>query len=233
MMLQGLQNSSVALEIARYASPETRALEEDVRAPADFYSLGILLYECLAGHRPFQADTVGELVFHHMTSPVPDLMSISTTIPQHLSDIVQRLLQKHPRDRYQSAEGVLYDLQQLRNIPDGEFPSCLVLGTKDRRETVIEPAFVGRASEMASLQSELDATVIGNSRTILISAASGLGKSRLLLEASRVAVANGFRVLRSQGKNQIGLAPLASIHETLSQCTEIIRQDAGMLPPET
>jgi tetratricopeptide (TPR) repeat protein len=229
MVLQGQQNSSVALEIASYASPETLgALEEDVRAPADLYSLGILLYECLAGHRPFQADTVGELVFHHMTSPVPDLMSINANIPQHLGDIVQRLLQKHPRDRYQSAEGVLFDLQQLRNISNGEFPSCLVLGTRDRRETLIEPAFVGRAFEMASLQSELDATVLGNCRTILISAASGLGKSRLLLEASRMAVANGFRVLRSQGKNQIGLAPLASIQETLSQCTEIIRHDAAI-----
>ncbi len=228
MMLQGLQNSSVALEIARYASPEALgALEEDVRSPADLYSLGILLYECLTGKLPFQADTVGELVFHHMTSPVPDLMSVDAGIPQHLSDIVQRLLQKHPRDRYQSAEGVLYDLQQLKNTSETEFPQCLVLGTKDRRETLIEPAFVGRASEMAILQSELDAALSGNCRTVLISAASGLGKSRLLLETSRVAVSNGFRVLRSQGKNQVGLAPLASLQETLSQCTEIIRQDAA------
>ena len=226
-MLQGLQVPSVAKEIAQYASPEALgALEEDVRAPADFYSLGILLYECLTGQLPFQADTVGELVFHHMTSPVPDLMSVNANIPQHLSDIVQRLLQKHPRDRYQSAEGVLYDLQQLKNISETEFPQCFVLGTKDRRETLIEPAFVGRASEMAILQSELDAAKLGTCRTILISAASGLGKSRLLLETSRVAVSKGFCVLRSQGRNQIGLAPLASLQETLSQCAEIIRQDA-------
>lgn len=228
VMLQGLQDPIAAQEIARYASPEALgALEEDVRAPADFYSLGVLLYECLTGQLPYQADSVGELVFHHMTSPIPDLMSINANIPQHLCDIVQRLLQKHPRDRYQSAEGVLYDLQQLQNMPDTGFPQCLVLGTKDRRETLIEPAFVGRASEMAILQSELDAAILGNCRTILISAASGLGKSRLLLETSRMAVSNGFRVLRSQGRNQIGLAPLVSLQETLSQCTEIIRQDAA------
>lgn len=40
----------------------------------------------VTGQLPFQADTVGELVFHHMTSPVPDLMSVNANIPQHLSD---------------------------------------------------------------------------------------------------------------------------------------------------
>ena len=67
-------------------------------------------------------------------------------------------------------------------------------------------------------QSELDAVAQGNSRTVLVTAASGLGKSRLLLETSRIAVSHGFRVFRAQGQNQIGLAPLASLRETLSQC---------------
>ena len=226
MMLQGLQNASVAMEVAAYASPEALgALDEDVRASSDLYSLGILLFECLTGQVPFTADNLGDLVFHHMTSPIPDLTSINPLIPRHVSDIVLRLLQKHPRDRYQSAAGVLYDLRQIETVLGAEYPQCLVLGTMDRRETLIEPAFVGRSRDMALLKSELESVAQGNSRTVLVTAASGLGKSRLLLEVSRVAVSHGFRVFRAQGQNQTGLSPLASLREILSQCIAVIRQD--------
>ena len=166
MMLQGLQNAAVAMEVAAYTSPEALgALDEDVRASSDLYSLGILLFECLTGRVPFAADTVGDLVFHHMTSPVPDPTSINPLIPRHFSDIVLRLLQKHPRDRYQSAAGVLYDLRQIATVQQAEFPQCLVLGTMDRRETLIEPAFVGRSRDMAVFRSELEAVAEGHSRT--------------------------------------------------------------------
>ena len=226
MMLQGVQNPSVAMEVAAYTSPEALgALDEDVRASSDLYSLGILLFECLTGRVPFTADTVGDLVFHHMTSPVPDPTSINTLIPGHLSDIVLRLLQKHPRDRYQSAAGVLYDLRQIETVQGAEYPQGLVLGTMDHRETLIEPAFVGRSREMALLRSELESVAQGSSRSVLVTAASGLGKSRLLLEISRFAVAHGFRVFRAQGQNQTGLAPLASLRHILSQCLAVIRHD--------
>jgi len=229
MMLQGLQDASLAMQVATYSSPESMgALDEDVRASADLYSLGIVLFECLTGRVPFSADNVGDLVFHHMTAPIPDLKSINSQIPEHLSEIVQRLLQKHPRDRYQSAAGVLYDLRQLETVQEAAYPQCLVLGTMDRRETLIEPAFVGRSSDMALLKAELENVAQGNSHTVLVTAASGLGKSRLLLETSRIAVSQGFQVLRAQGKNQIGLAPLASLRETVSQCIDVIRHDAGL-----
>jgi len=229
LIMQGMLSADAALEIATYSSPEALgALEEDVRASSDLYSAGIVLFECLSGRTPFTATTSGDTVFHHMTSPVPDLAVLSSRIPHAVNDIVLRLLQKHPRDRYQSAAGVLFDLRQVKTTLSTEFPQRLVLGTMDRRETLIEPAFVGRSADMAMLQSELDSIREGGSRTVLVTGVSGLGKSRLLLEISRTAVARGFRILRANGQNQIGLAPLASLRGTLSQCLEIIRQDEAL-----
>ena len=229
LILQGLMNADAAREIATYSSPEALgALEEDVRASSDLYSLGIVLFQCLSGQIPFAAATSGDMVFHHMTSRVPDLTALNSQIPHALNDIVLRLLQKHPRDRYQSVAGVLFDLRQVKSGLSSEFPQCLVLGTMDHRETLIEPAFVGRSADLAMLQSELDAVLQGSSRTILVMGASGLGKSRLLLETSRSAVAQGFRVLRANGQNQIGLAPLASLSATLNQCLELIRHDEAL-----
>ena len=82
MILQGLQNAAVARQIAMYSSPEAMgALDEDVRAPSDLYSFGIMLFECLTGQLPFAADSVGDLVFQHMTAPIPDLTSLNPQVP--------------------------------------------------------------------------------------------------------------------------------------------------------
>lgn len=229
LIMQGMLGDKAALEIATYSSPEALgALEEDVRSSSDLYSAGIVLFECLSGRTPFTAKTSGDMMFHHMTSPVPDLELLNSRIPADVNDIILRLLQKHPRDRYQSAAGVLFDLRQVKMALSAEFPQCLVLGTMDRRETLIEPAFVGRSADLGLLQSELDSVRAGGSCTVLVTGASGLGKSRLFLEISRTAVAQGFRILRANGQNQIGLAPLASLQGTLSQCLEILRQDDSL-----
>lgn len=229
LILQGLQNPEAAARFATYASPEALgAMEEDVRAAADLYSLGILMFECLTGRPPFEGATAGDLVFHHMTSRVQDLTTLAPDIPPALSDIVKRLLEKHPRDRYQSAEGVLFDLRQVRESLSSGFPHRLVLGTMDHRDTLIEPAFVGRADEMQLLNAELKSVRGGKNRTVLVSGASGLGKSRLLLEVSRAAAADGFWILRTSGQNQIGHAPVAPLRTILSQTLELIRLDADL-----
>ena len=217
-------------EIPVYASPEMLgALEHDIRAPADLYSLGILLFECLAGRPPFKGKDSRELLFHHVTTPVPDLCRLNPLIPPSLNDIVRRLLEKHPRDRYQSATGALFDIEHVRSEFCTKHDVCptipLVLGTKDTRDCLLEPAHVGREKDLGVLQSALHNVGTGQTQSVLITAPSGVGKSRLLQEASTAAVSEGFRLLRAQGQNQPGLSPLETMQPAILTCIDLIRED--------
>lgn len=233
MLLQGFHAGPTASEMLTYAAPETLgALEHDVRAPADLYSIGILLFECLTGKPPFTGENARDLIFHHMTTRVPELTGLNPRIPPALSQIVQRLLQKHPRDRYQSACGVLFDLQQVEEAFSKRGDSCplttLVLGTRDQRATLIEPSHVGRTDDLKVLESELEVASNGVSHAVLITAPSGMGKSRLLLETSSMAVARGFRLLKAQGQNVVGLSPLSTVKSALRECVGLVREDSNL-----
>lgn len=230
MLLNAFDSDCRATKILQYAAPETLgALEYDIRAPADLYSLGIVLFECLTGQPPFCAETSRELLFHHVTTPVPDLRGLNPEVPAALSEIVQRLLQKHPRDRYQSAAGVLFDIEHVaRGYGDTQTigpVAPLVLGTFDQRESLIEPAHVGRDRELATLKSAIANVAAGSSQSLLITASSGVGKTRLLQEASTVAVSDGFRVLRAQGQNQPGLSPMATMVPVIQALVGFISED--------
>ncbi|HYW80968.1 MAG TPA: serine/threonine-protein kinase, partial [Thermoguttaceae bacterium] len=118
-------------ESVLYMSPEqTGSIDHDVGEPADLYSAGVLLFECLAGHPPFRGDTVGNALFEHMTVPVPDLRSLRREIPRALDEVIQRLLRKDPRDRYQTAGAVLADLEAIADaLRCGERDPSLVVGS--------------------------------------------------------------------------------------------------------
>src|SRR5437868_5052643 len=130
----------------RYMSPEQAGLlDRDKDERSDLYSAGILLFECLAGQPPFQGETVGEVLRQHLTARPPDLRSLGHAIPRALDEVIQRLLRKDPRDRYQSAEAVRADLDTLAEaLERGIAEPALVVGLRDRRRTLTEPAFVGR-----------------------------------------------------------------------------------------
>ena len=87
----------------KYVSPEqARAQETDARS--DLYSLGASLYELLVGRAPF---TEGNLIMHHLYTPVPPLRDQRPEIPEALEEIVLQCLAKNPNDRFQSTGEIL------------------------------------------------------------------------------------------------------------------------------
>lgn len=197
------------LEVAKYASPEQAgSIDYGVTASSDLYSAGVLLFSCIAGRAPFVGTSVGSVLFKHLTEPVPDLTSDDFDVPLALENFVQRLLRKDPRDRYQTAEAALADLESISAIIQSDDPHAnIALGSKDRRATLIEPAFVGRSTHMAALQQAMQTTAEGAKSVALVEGESGAGKSRLLAEVLRVASKKRHLVLRGIGASDVSSRP--------------------------
>ncbi len=200
-------------EMVHYMSPEQAgSLDTDVAEPSDLYAAGILLFQCISGEVPFTGATVGEILFKHMTSPVPALRPRDVPAPQALEDVLQRLLRKDSRDRYQSAEGVLADLKAIRDaLKGGKREPGFVLGASDRRSSLIEPALVARRSELLAFNSAVTQVRSGRSSLILVEAGSGGGKTRLLVEMARRGAQDGLRVYRGYGSNEASQRPFQII----------------------
>jgi len=215
---------------AQYLSPEAAGLlDQEVTACSDLYSAGIVLFECLAGRPPFQGRSVGEVLRCHMTLPVPELRELGLPVPRALDEVLQRLLRKDPRDRYQSAQAVLADLAEIdQALQRGEAEPTLVVGLHDRRGTLTEPAFVGRAEELAALQAQLERVQAGRRCLVLLEAESGGGKSRLLAEFAQRGVQQGAWILRGQGLDQAAQLPFQLFRGVAEALLTAARQEPGV-----
>ncbi|MFV1966230.1 MAG: response regulator [Pirellulaceae bacterium] len=218
------------LAVARYSSPEQAgSLDCDVGEPSDLYSLGILLFECLAGRTVFDASEVGEILRQHMTARVPELRSLGIAVPRSLDELIQRLLRKDPRDRYQSAAAVLADLSAIAEARSrGEAEPQVAIGAVDRRCTLAEPAFVGRQHELDQLDALMRQATSGNGHFATVEATSGGGKTRMLTDLALRSARHGAWVLRGNGLSQVGQQPFQLLEGLAAEFVNAARNDASL-----
>ncbi|MDJ0715363.1 MAG: AAA family ATPase [Prochloraceae cyanobacterium] len=194
-----LQNLNILEGTLAYISPEqTGRINRPLDYRTDFYSLGITFYELLTNRRPFFKEDLLELLYSHLAEKPLSPHQYSAKNPSILSDIIMKLIEKNPDDRYQSNWGLQKDLencwQQLKE--KGEINN-FQLATQDIYDKFqISQKLYGREKEVESLLKKFKQ--VSNqenhpSQVMLISGYSGIGKSRLVGEIYRpITEAKGY-----------------------------------------
>lgn len=111
-----LTKPGLVMGSVHYISPE-QAQGHDLHESSDLYSVGIVLYEMLVGKLPYNGESPVTVALKHIGDPVPQIDAEATGTSPALASIVNRLLQKRPENRFQSAEDVASALRAARERP--------------------------------------------------------------------------------------------------------------------
>jgi signal transduction histidine kinase len=180
-------HAEIAGTLAYLAPEQTGRTARAVDQRADLYALGATLYELATGAPPFGTGGPLRLIHDHLARvPVPPA-EVNPSVPGPLSAVIMHLLEKEPDNRYQTADGLVYDLERLRDAGVG----ALRVGEHDVPLRLLPPSrLVGRDDEVAALEAAFDDATSGRCRGVLVSGAPGVGKTALIDEL-RPAVTGG------------------------------------------
>lgn len=98
----GVTTTGQLLGTPRYLSPEQARGSLEIDERADVYAAGVMLFEMLAGHPPFDGHNAFQLIWKHGNEPAPRLSQHAANVSRELSDVVARALAKEPDDRFPS-----------------------------------------------------------------------------------------------------------------------------------
>ncbi len=214
-----------------YMSPEqTGRTNLDVDYRSDFYSLGATLYELFAGRVPFLAQDPMSLLHAQLASlPVP-LHELDTTIPEPLSAIVQKLLAKHPDDRYQSSFGLIQDLETCAESwrKSGRIERFSLARHDVPEHFCIAQKLYGRQDECARVLSAFKRAVANASvEFLLIGGYSGIGKTALVNELHRPVLSRRGYLLRGKCDQYNHNQPYIALRQAFGQMLQTLLQEGA------
>jgi serine/threonine protein kinase len=102
-----------------YMSPEQSRDSALADVRSDIYSLGCTLYHMLSGQPPFPDGGLGERIYKHLQTEVPDVRLFNRKVPAAFWTVLRKMLEKDPADRYQSPEELL---RALMHLEEGDAP---------------------------------------------------------------------------------------------------------------
>jgi len=179
MELEEIREEEEIVGTFGYMSPEaTGIVNKRIDERSDLYSLGVIFYRLLTGELPFKAKEVSKIL-HQQVAVVPlKPTRINSNIHQVLEDMVMKLLSKEPELRYQSAKGLIYDLQRYEK-GEAEF----VIGERDQKiKLTYQTSLVGREEELRIIKRLYNKAKESEGSICLIRGKAGVGKSRLVEE---------------------------------------------------
>ena len=108
--------SGKAMGSVHYISPE-QAKGDETDCTSDIYSVGVMMYEMLSGHLPFDADDVVEVAIKQISDKPQSLQELAPNVPHGLVEITERAMAKRPDNRYASAAEMLNALNAYVENP--------------------------------------------------------------------------------------------------------------------
>jgi eukaryotic-like serine/threonine-protein kinase len=197
-----------------YMSPE-QIRGEFVDARSDLYSLGCMLYELVTGRPPF-VGAPRTMLTQHLSSPPSPPSELVSGVPPELERVVLKLLEKGLTDRFGYADEVAAmlaelsgDVHRLVNFPPA-------------RPYLYRPRFVGREGIVAMLAKLRDRAILGAGSIAILAGESGVGKTRVAMELTRIAPGSRMRVVASESSplsaekgSAIGSAPFNAVRPLL------------------
>jgi tRNA A-37 threonylcarbamoyl transferase component Bud32 len=125
---QGLTQTGTVLGTSDYIAPE-QASGQPVSVLSDVYSLGVVVYELLAGEPPYQGDSFLAVAMRHVNDPVPSIASVRPDVPLRLDAALRKAMAKSPDDRFRSMGAFVSELEAV----------VAELGQPDSDRTTIMP----------------------------------------------------------------------------------------------
>lgn len=216
----------------KYTSPEqTGRINRTVDYRSDFYSLGAIFYELLTGQPPFVSSDSMQLIYFHIVRQATPPHEIDHRIPEALSKITLKLLEKTPEDRYQSTYAIIQDLGLcIRAFQDKTHNNSLAhftVALDDIPEQLnISDRLLERREQLNTLDHTFNIIKQGGNETIIFTGAAGTGKSALIREFRRnLPEIFGYFV---QGRQNIinSSVPYSALTSALRElCRQLISRD--------
>jgi len=216
-----VSDNNKILQMFGYMPPEfSGIIKGSFDERGDLYSLGIIFYELLTGKLPFTSDSFYSLI-REQISRVPEPPSkFINEIPPIIDRIVQKMIDKFPNSRYQSAAGLLADINKVLNGNYDFEPGSDDISYFPTYKT----SLIGREKELALIKNAVEKSGKSEINYCVIQGNSGTGKSRLIDEVEHIVRINEMVMIKAACDTTVGKSPYWIVSMLLNSYMKIFNQ---------